>query len=346
MTLHGVQLSEVVDAQHEEGIRAFIVGHPESTYCHRAEWRGIVESAYGLDTKQISLHRDSECIAVLSAVVMPTLLAREKRAVSQAFCNYGDILVKPGEDQDELRAACLQYLASQGLRKVEVRKKTAAPGESDEVTLILELPENADILWRQVGDKVRNQIRKAEKTGLVTRWGKEQIGELYDIYAANMGRLGTPVHAREFFEAIVAKFGDDADVLTVRLEDKAIGGMLLIKHRDTWADPFASSLPGYQRHNPNMLLYWEALRRACGQGVRFFDFGRSHAGSGTDRFKRQWGALAYPLDYRTYIDGIATDAASTKLYRGSAGRLVSMAWQKLPQGLQRRLGPKLRRHIP
>lgn len=324
----------------------FISGLDGATYCHRQEWKQIVEAAYSLDARQIYVFLGSECVAVFPVVVMPKLPGQAEWAVSQAFCNYGDILIKPGNDPDALRTACLQYLARQGVHKVEVRHKDDTPGEATEVTLILALPHAAEDLWRRVGDKARNQVRKAEKKGLTAQWGREQVDELYDVYAANMGRLGTPVHARAFFVAIVREFGEDADVLTVRLAGKVVGAMLLLKHGATWADPFASSLPGYQQYNPNMLLYWEALRIACERGAKFFDFGRSKSGSGTDKFKRQWGAMPYPLDYRTYIDGVAHGAASTTLYRSSAGKMVSDMWRYLPSWAQLRLGPMVRRYIP
>lgn len=265
-----------------------------------------------------------------------------------AYCNYGDVVAADGWQKHivDMRSACLQYLARDGITKAEVRSKCEQSGEASEVTLILDLPAESDELWRKIGDKARNQVRKAERLGLMAQWGKEQVGDLYDVYAANMGRLGTPVHARAFFEAVVSKFGDDADVLTVRLADKAIGAMLLLKHGNTWADPFASSLPGYQRYNPNMLLYWEALRSACMQGVEMFDFGRSQSGSGTDKFKRQWGSVAYPLEYRTYEDGQPHNVASTSFYRGSKGRLVSSIWRKLPSPIQMAIGPKIRKWLP
>lgn len=340
---------EEIDAGIGSAWNGFLADVPAGTYCHRYEWKPVIESTYCLSVQMLAVHDANRWRGVFPVVVMPSLLGRPRRAVSVAFCGYGGLVCAAETDEaDEVRmqAAVLEYLQRGGVGKVETRLLGTQASEANDISLILPLPAFESSLWRSVGDKVRNQVRKAKKKGLVAQWGKDQIGELYDVYAANMGRLGTPVHARAFFEAIVREFGGDADVLTVRVADKVIGAMLLIRHGDTWADPFASSLPGYQQYNPNMLLYWEALRSACEHGAKSFDFGRSQSGSGTDKFKRQWGAVAYPLEYRTFIDGTPHAIASTQLYRGRMGGVVSRVWARLPNGVQLRLGPKLRRHIP
>lgn len=318
---------------------------PAATYCHRYEWKPIIEAAYGLTVKQLLIDFEGQLVGAFPLVLTPGLGGR---AVSMAYCNYGDVAAAEGWQDyvPDMRSACLEYLARNGVKKVEVRSKIEKSGEAREVTLILGLPATSDELWRNIGDKARNQVRKAKRSGLVTQWGSEQVDDLYAVYAANMGRLGTPVHARTFFERAVSEFGDDADVLTVRLEGKVVGAMMLIKHNNTWADPFASSLPGYQQYNPNMMLYWEALRSASLHGARFFDFGRSQVGSGTAKFKSQWGAIAYPLEYRTFIGGVAHDIALTGLYRGRMGKVVSRVWSRLPATVQLVLGPAFRRHVP
>jgi CelD/BcsL family acetyltransferase involved in cellulose biosynthesis len=98
--------------------------------------------------------------------------------------------------------------------------------------------------------------------------------------------------------------------------------------------------------NPNMLMYWEAMRAACENGAREFDFGRSHRGSGTYDFKKQWGAEEAGLNYFTYRDAALAQAAATDFYRSDAASRLSSVWRKLPAAVQRRLGPAVRRWVP
>src|SRR5205085_4728841 len=54
--------------------------------------------------------------------------------------------------------------------------------------------------------------------------------------------------------------------------------------------PWASSRREFNALGVNMLLYAETLKYAVESGVTVFDLGRSSIGSGTYKFKKQWGA--------------------------------------------------------
>lgn len=322
------------------------VAKHHGNYCHLYEWRRVFESSYDLNTLYLIIKNPDEWVGILPLAVLPCLTKR--KAVSLPYCNYGGLLAAKGADKHRVRQAALSYLKEKGIRRIEMRELCLDENRqtSTEVTLMLDLPESAESLWKKIGDKARNQVRKAERAGLEVRWGREQVAELYAIYADNMGRLGTPVHARAFVDAILDAFGERADVLTVRLREQAIAAMLVLKCGDTWIDPIASSRTEYNSMNPNMLLYWEALRQATAAGARKFDFGRSRKESGTYRFKRQWGAVEIPLDYHTYVDGVRVASASTDVYRGGKAALFAQIWSKLPRPVQRYFGPKVRRYIP
>ena len=51
---------------------------------------------------------------------------------------------------------------------------------------------------------MRNQIRKAEKSGLTLNMGgKEFLYDFYDMFARNKRSIGTPVYGRVFFDPIL-----------------------------------------------------------------------------------------------------------------------------------------------
>jgi FemAB-related protein (PEP-CTERM system-associated) len=215
---------------------------------------------------------------------------------------------------------------------------------AEKVSLILPLPANPDGLWRRLDPKVRNQVRKAERSGLsVECGGAEKLDDFYDVFAVNMRDLGSPVHARGFFEAIFAAFGHHAHVALVRKGNTSIGGLIALTFKETLVVPWASSLRQYFSLCPNNLLYWETLRRACLDGFQRFDFGRSTRHSGTYRFKRQWGAIEQPLFWYALPTGqgrrlnlSGTDTRSAMLVR---------LWQHLPVRFTRWLGPGLRKYL-
>jgi len=277
---------------------------------------------------------------------MPKIPGGAVKAVSLPYCNYGGLLVAHGVDAAPIKVAAINYLTGLGIDMVELRDIAPGMVDASEVTMILSLPKSAELLWKQIGDKARNQVRKAQKTGLLLRWGRDQSDDLYAIYAKNMGRLGTPVHSPRFIKEILSSLGEQVYVLTVLHGGRAIGAILVIKHGDTWTDPMASCLVEFNKFNPNMLMYWEALRAACDAGAKAFDFGRSHKDSGTYRFKKQWGAGEVALDYHSYVGGILLQSVSTNFYRGQSASKLASLWQWLPTFVQMRLGPVVRRWLP
>ena len=71
------------------------------------------------------------------------------------------------------------------------------PSKQHKVAMTLPLPAGADALWQALDRKVRNQVRKAEKSGLTaSQGGRELVPEFYEVFARNMRDLGTPVYAR------------------------------------------------------------------------------------------------------------------------------------------------------
>jgi lipid II:glycine glycyltransferase (peptidoglycan interpeptide bridge formation enzyme) len=173
--------------------------------------------------------------------------------------------------------------------------------------------------------------------------GLELLHEFYRVFAINMRDLGSPVHARGFFRAILECFGEVARVVLVKRDGVPLGGLISIAFKDTLYVPWASSLREYATLCPNMLLYWETLRRGCKDGFARFDFGRSTRGSGTYRFKRQWGAAETQLYW--YIIPLAGRRYTKISGNDDTGVLMQRLWSRLPLGVTRMLGPRIRRYL-
>jgi FemAB-related protein (PEP-CTERM system-associated) len=232
------------------------------------------------------------------------------------------------ELRDTRELICHGYVANAGLK---VHMRLPLPGESGE-------------LWRGLDAKVRNQVRKGQKSGLELAWGGvELIDEFHRVFSENMRDLGTPVYGRRFFRAILEQFPDRAELGVARLGAKPVAGCLLLHGWGTTEVPSASSLRAHNSTCANMLLYWTMLERAIARGQTDFDFGRSSPDSPTFKFKKQWGALPHPAIWSHYLrHGTATDMRPTN---PKYGRAVGI-WQKLPLWLTRLAGPAIVRGIP
>ena len=108
-----------------------------------------------------------------------------------------------------------------------------------------------------------------------------------------MRDLGSPVHSRGFFRAMLAALPGTARILLVRDKGgRTVGAAVCLFFRDTIMVPWVSSLREAFALCPNFVLYWEVIRYGCRTGYRVLDLGRSFRSAGTFEFKRQWGAHA------------------------------------------------------
>ncbi|MFB3817708.1 MAG: GNAT family N-acetyltransferase [Candidatus Methylomirabilales bacterium] len=306
------------------------------------EWHGVIRRAY----RHAPLYLTAEGEA--GRAVLPAFILRRPllgtAVTSMPFLDAGGPAGAAALAEPLLARLTLEAERA-GARYVEVRATAPLPLPATpslgKVSLALDLPGDPDRLWRGLHAKVRNQVRKAERSGLeVEAGGAPLLPAFYEVFAANMRDLGSPVHGQPFLQAALEAFGPRARLLLARRAGRPVGGLLALAHGDTLYVPWASSLRAEAAHCPNMLLYWEALRQACRDGLRRFDFGRSTRDSGTYRFKRQWGAGEVPLYwYALPLGGRAAPAPGGDERLALAGRL----WRRLPLGLTRRLGPRLRR---
>src|SRR5213078_2014678 len=70
------------------------------------------------------------------------------------------------------------------------------------VNLTLSLGADSGRVWRDLDSGVRNQIRKAERSGLSVEVGRgEKLAPFYEIFAERMRDLGSPVHAPRCFRS-------------------------------------------------------------------------------------------------------------------------------------------------
>jgi FemAB-related protein (PEP-CTERM system-associated) len=216
---------------------------------------------------------------------------------------------------------------------------------SHKVTMLLPLARTAEAMWTGLDRKVRNQVRKAEKSGVVIeKGGLEQLDAFYSIFARNMRDLGTPVYHRHLFATILQKFPSEAALHIARVDGKPIAAALSYEYGSWIEVPSASSLREHRALCPNHLLYWTIMKSAIEKGSTVFDFGRSTPNDGTYHFKEQWGAAATPLAWEYWLApgvSLPSDDRHSAKYQAIIG-----AWKRLPLAAATFLGPRIARLVP
>jgi serine/alanine adding enzyme len=326
---------------------AYVSSHPQATAYHDWRWRTVFKRAFGYDSVHLAVRRGGRIVGVLPAVVLDSWLFG-RALISLPFVNYGGVLADDPLAERALLEAAVASARKARCRHVELRHFGQhfpdLPCKRHKVTMKLALRPSA-ALWDSLDRKVRNQVRKAQKSGLAYRGGgADLLGEFYAVFARNMRDLGTPVYAREFFEQILAAFPERARIHVVSHGSTPIAAGLTLQTGTTVEIPWASSVRDFNTLCPNQLLYWSMLEGAAAGGSTTFDFGRSTPNEGTYRFKEQWGAEPVPLcwEYRLLSGGELPDTGPTN----PKFKLAVALWKKLPLGVANWMGPMIVQAIP
>jgi hypothetical protein len=94
----------------------------------------------------------------------------------------------------------------------------------------------------------------------------------------------------------------------------------------------------------NMRMYWEMLKRAIDERSDAFDFGRCTIGSGTHRFKAQWGAKPHQLHWYYWLRR-GNEVPQLNNANPRYAFAVSV-WQRMPLWCANLIGPRIAGNLP
>lgn len=337
-----------LDRRDEAAWMRYAARHPQASLYHGLAWREAIRDVFGHDSHYLlARHRAGGVVGVLPLVRLRSRLFGDFMA-SLPYVNYGGALADSPAIAERLMHEAARIAAEVGSRHVEfrdTRRYPAWPARTDKVIMQLPLPPCAEDLWRAFDPKLRAQIRRPEKAGVhATLGGAELLPAFYRVFARNMRDLGTPVYGREFFYAVMRAFVGSATIAVCHRAGEPVAAGILLRHGTRLEIPWASSLREHNRLGVNMALYWRILTHAIDQGCGLFDFGRCTVGSGTYRFKRQWGALERPLFWHYWLENGAPMPQLTP--QNPKYRIAVAAWRRLPLFVANRLGPVLVKNLP
>lgn len=327
---------------------AYVASRPDASAYHVAAWPQLIGRAFGHEVRLLAAVQDGDITGVLPLVVMRSRLFGT-HAVSIPFLNAGGVLANHQAAAAALLESATEVARDSRARYLELRHTTRHfPGLGERrhrVAMTLALKESAEAQWTAIDRKVRNQVRKAEKSNLQAQvGGAELVPSFYEVFAHNMRDLGTPVFGRRLFEEVLETFPDTSRIVCVYRGEQPIAAGL-VHWRGAWMEvPWASALREFNITSANIFLYWHMIQLAIANGCRQFEFGRCAPGEGTYQFKKQWGAEPSPLVWEYWTAGGEVQFDLTP-QSGKYGRASAM-WRRLPVPVATALGPRIVRGIP
>lgn len=331
----------------------FVLSQQDASPYHLFAWGQAVEQAYGHTLHYLMAWQNGKLVGVLPLVHLK-LSFLVNALVALPFCDVGNCLCSEIAAEVALLREAIRIGNYFKTKEIQLRGPFLYAQNADfsfsresinKVRMLLELPDSSEALLKSFKSKLRSQVLKAEKNGVVFRWaGLDGVDSFYAVFCRNMHDLGSPVHSHALFLSIMEHYGENARIGLTEYGGKCIGAGLILSTNNQTAIPWASTLREYNWLGPNMLLYWNCLMYAADSGRRIFDFGRSTENEGTCRFKKQWGAQPVPLTWYTWGKD-AKPAESVNSSSAGHRQKVENMWKKLPLSMANLIGSHLRKYI-
>ncbi len=328
---------------------AYVDQHAEGKLYHLSSWAKLIKDVFGHESHYYYNTDDAGQInGVLPLTRLKSRLFGDY-IVSVPYFNYGGVIADSSEVENNLMAHACQTSQALHVSHIEFRdskaRETSYPVKTDKISMVMELPDDEDVLWKALGSKRRAQIKRPLREDPSIHIGhKELLDDFYAVFAENMRDLGTPVYSKKFFATILERFSSHSKIIVIKINNEPVGAGFLLGYKDTLEIPWASTLRKVNNISINMLMYWEVLKYAIQEKYAYFDFGRSSVDSGTYRFKKQWGSEAKQLYWHYWLaeggDLPALNPNNPKY------QLAIKVWQKLPIPITKIIGPHLVKNLP
>ena len=160
-------------------------------------------------------------------------------------------------------------------------------------TLLMDLSKSDDELFAAMRKKTRQYIHKAERAGVVTE-EKRDLDRFMKVLSAVAVRDRFAIRSRDYFERLLAAFGDRALLMFARVGDDDAGAMLLVRMADRAWELYGGWSGAHAEARPFYLLKWRAMLRMRQLGVRRYDMWGLAEGAddplvGVENFKLGYG---------------------------------------------------------
>lgn len=320
---------------------AFVRAHPAATPFHLPQWSRAIEAGTGQRARLLVAERDRAVQGILPLTELRSPLFGAA-LVSAGFGVDGGILACDDATAGLLAAEAVALADRRGCPSIELRGGPVPDGwqrsQGTYVGFVRDLPQDDEAILKAIPRKQRAEVRRALGLGLETTIGRDADVH-YRVYAESVRNLGTPVFPRALFRAVLAAFGEDADILTVSRDGRPLASVLSLYMGGTVYPYWGGGTRAARGARANELMYYELMRHAAARGCNHFDFGRSKVGTGAFAYKKNWGFEPRPLTYAHWGERREINPLNPKY------RLQIAAWQRLPLWLANRLGPPIARGL-
>ena len=345
-----VRLAQLRDPMERDRIDDFLDAQPAATPFHSRAWLEAVETATGHSAHVLLCEERGRIVGLLPLHRASSLFGAA--LVSTGFAVGGGILAETPRAAALLAGAAEELAARLACPAIELRGGVLPEARvgwhlrhESHAGFVAPLAADDDAQLLAIPRKQRAEVRKGQANALEIRIGTSPRDRAmhHAVYATSVRNLGTPVFPRALFGAVLDRFGEDADILTVLDRGVPVASVLSLYHRGAVMPYWGGGTAAARHLRANEAMYFALMGHARERGCTRFDFGRSKTGSGAFHFKRNWGFEPQPLAYAAWtangVEPRDADPTSPK-YQATIA-----AWKRLPLSLANRIGPMISRGL-
>ena len=352
---------EILNENNEELWKDFAKKKDNLPAQYSLEWKDAIEKSY----KNCKSYYYLNAKQGETKTIFPFFLIKSKifgdKIISQPFLDFGGPqgmfdeefileLIKDLKEKFEGKAKHIEIRLNNFLpdyKKIENSLlKQGFEKKSERQQFILKLEEE-EILWNNFNRIVRKSIKKANKSELRIKKmnNKKEMDAFYKLYLKSMKNFGTPQHSYNYFLNLFEKMKKNFKGLNCYKDGKLISSLIVLYTKGYMYAAYNFSEHKYLIYQPNDLLYWEMIKWAIHEDIKYFDFGQCEANAkegtharGIYKFKSKWKADLYERPYFYYY--LNKNIPQLEESKNKLKKLGAM-WKKLPLPIVKILGPKI-----
>lgn len=348
---------ERLNHENEELWKNFVNNNSEAKFQHLLGFKEVIERSYSNCGGLFYLLLNKNKVKAVFLFILVRSKLFGNRIISLPFLDNGGFL---GEYNEHTLKKIIELLKEEGIKKIEVRlnscfknfegeKRVFSKSGFDEKMykqqFIIALTNETE-MWKKFHKHTRNDIRKAQKSGLYLKKieNEKELKKFYTLYFKNMKNFGSPQHSYTFFENLFELLNENVAGFNCYFKEKIAGSIIMFYNKSYGYISFNISDNELREYRPNDLLYWEMIKSALNKKIKYLDLGQVDKESQNDRakglykFKKKWLGKLYD---RTYFYYEFNKHSKDPVRKKDSLKKFRIIWRKLPIPIIKLIGPKI-----
>ncbi len=330
----------------------YVFSHPLATPFHLSSWLNTIYHTYKF-YPLLFVNRDSEknISGIFPSFYINSVL-NGKRIVSIPFSDYGGPLCTDNSKMAEYANFLIDNYRNR-VKYFEFRCSFSLNNKSTYNNFykkhILELSKDPSEIKSKLNKRtIQYSIRKASDAGVVIKEDNTVNGllEFFRLNYLTRKKHGVPTQPKKYFNTLFQNVikNNLGQIYLAYINNKIIAASLFLIFRDTIHYKYNASDPkNLKEFKPNHLLTWKAIEKACIDGYKYFDFGRTAiSNKGLMRYKKMWGAIPRDCEYSYYPEAMGVNSIDENKF---IYKILTNSWRLLPNFIDQKISNVLYKHM-